>query len=181
MDVVQEEKIYTIEDIYALPDGERAELIDGKIYFMSSPNVDHERICKKLIRTIDDYIEGNNGNCESFIAPCAVFLNNDNTTYVEPDVFVVCDPNKIDNKGCHGAPDWIIEVVSPSSRTLDYLIKANKYHDAGVKEYWIVDPRDKQVTVYNFEDEMTISSYHFGEDIPVGIYSGFSIMLPSNL
>ena len=177
MDAVQEEKIYTIEDIYALPEGERAELIDGKIYFMGSSNINHERICKKLIRTIDDYIESNNGSCESFIAPCAVFLNNDDTTYIEPDVFVVCDPNRIDNKGCHGAPDWIIEVVSPSSTQTDYVIKLKKYRDAGVREYWIVDPEIKWVTVHRFED-VKIDHYKFGEEAPVGIFRGFSIKIP---
>lgn len=178
MDAVKREEPYTIDDIFALPEGERAELIDGKIYFMSSPNRIHQQLLHFLDKTIGNYIDENGGNCEVYPAPFAVFLNNDNTTYVEPDIFVVCDPSKLDDKGCHGAPDWVIEIVSPSSRSMDYLTKTNKYRDAGVREYWIVDPKDKLITVYGFEDEMTISHYKFGEEVPAGIYRGFSIKIP---
>ena len=179
MDAVQEEKIYTIEDIYALPEGERAELIDGKIYFMGSPNRIHQQLLHFLDKTIGNYIDNNGGNCEVYPAPFAVFLNNDDTTYVEPDVFVVCDPSKLDDKGCHGAPDWVIEIVSPSSRSMDYIIKINKYHYAGVREYWIIDPNEKLISVYNFEGKMTIDHYQFGEDVPIGIYGGFTIKIPN--
>ena len=182
MDAVQEEKIYTIEDIYALPEGERAELIDGKIYFKATPGFTHQNISALLHTEIVNYIRGNNGNCAAVAAPFSVFLNNDKnkTTYVEPDISVICDRSKIDEKGCHGAPDWVIEIVSPSSRTMDFLIKATKYLDAGVKEYWVVDPKEKLITVWVFENETDIRQYRFGEDVPVGIYSGFSIKLPEN-
>lgn len=178
MDAVKREEPYTIDDIFALPDGERAELIDGKIYYMSPPSWDHQKIITMLLQTIANYIDEHNGNCEVLPAPFAVFLNKDKTNYVEPDISVICDRSKLDKKGCHGAPDWVIEIVSPSSRSMDYLIKATKYHDAGVKEYWIVDPEDKLITVYCFEGEMTVMHYRFGEEIPVGIYEGFSIKLP---
>ncbi|MBD5080764.1 MAG: Uma2 family endonuclease [Ruminococcaceae bacterium] len=180
MDAIRREEPYTIDDIYALPDGERAELIDGKIYFMSTPSRTHQQISLFLSRRIADHIDSNSGKCEIYPAPFAVFLTGDNTTYVEPDISVICDPTKLDEKGCHGAPDWVIEIVSPSSRSMDYIIKINKYHYAGVKEYWIIDPNEKLISVYNFEGEMTIIHYRFGEEVPVGIYNGFSIKFPEN-
>lgn len=162
MDAVQEEKIYTIEDIYALPEGARAELIDGKIYFKATPGFTHQNISAMLHTDIFNHIRENNKNCAAVAAPFAVFLNNDDTTYVEPDISVICDRSKIDEKGCHGAPDWIIEIVSSSSTQTDYAIKLKKYRDAGVKEYWIVDPEIKWVTVHRFEDENKIDHYKFG-------------------
>ena len=111
-----------------------------------------------------------------FPAPFAVFLNEDDTNYVEPDISVICDKNKITNKGCNGAPDWAIEIVSPSSKSMDYFIKLFKYRNAGAKEYWIVDPAKSLTAVYNFEKE-TMEEYTFGEEVPVGIYEGFSIAI----
>ncbi len=180
MDVVRKEEAYketyTIDDIYALPDGERAELIDGQIYYLATPSRTHQRLSGFLSRTIGNYIESKNGTCEIYAAPFAVFLNNDDINYVEPDISVICDPSKLDEKGCHGAPDWIIEIVSPSSKRIDYLIKLFKYRNAGVKEYWIVDAEKNRITVYNFVYD-TIEEYSFEEDIPVGIYEDFSIRI----
>lgn len=174
MNVVRKEETYTIDDIYALPDGERAELIDGKIYYMSPPSTRHQRIVSKLNQMIANYIDSHGGNCEVFPAPFAVFLNKDDVNYVEPDISVVCDPSKLDDKGCHGAPDWIVEIVSPSSRQMDYYKKLFKYRAAGVREYWIVDLEKKLVTVYRFEKE-EMGEYSFGEDVSVGIYEDFNI------
>ncbi len=174
MNVIRKEDTYTIEDIYALPDGERAELIDGKIYYMAPPSTNHQRILNFINTEINLHIRNNNGECEVFPAPFAVFLNENDKNYVEPDISVVCDRNKITDKGCHGAPDWIIEIVSPSSKRMDYLIKLFKYRNAGVKEYWIVDSEKNRITVYNFVHD-TIEEYLFGEEVPVGIYEGFSI------
>ena len=174
MDALEEQKIYTIEDIYALPDGERAELIDGKIYYMAAPTRTHQRILLSLSRRIADYIDTEGGSCEVNIAPFAVFLNNDDINYVEPDILVVCDPSKLDDRGCHGAPDWIVEIVSPGSKPMDYIKKMLKYGTAGVREYWIVDPMKQRVTVYFFEREL-MEEYSFGQDVPVGIYDGFVI------
>ena len=86
-------------------------------------------------------------------APFAVYLDEINNTYVEPDISVICDPNKLDDKGCKGAPDWIIEIVSPASRKMDYLLKLFKYRSAGVREYWIVDIAKNRITVYNFNHD----------------------------
>lgn len=174
MDTLKKEERCTIEDIYALPDGERAELIDGKIYYMAPPGWTHQKISRRLHQAIANYIDSREGICEVLAAPFAVFLSNDNTNYVEPDLSVICDPSKLDEKGCHGAPDWIIEIVSPSSKQRDYMIKLFKYRTAGVREYWIVDPEKQRVMVYGFEND-TFEQYDFGEDIPVGIYEDFSI------
>ena len=133
-------RIYTIDDIYALTDDKRAELIDGNIYYMAPLGRKHQRIIGELYATIREYIKSNNGTCEVDIAPFAVFLNADDKNYVEPDISVICDSDKLNDKGCVGAPDWIIEIVSPSSKRMDYFTKLFKYRTAGVKEYWIVDP-----------------------------------------
>lgn len=174
MDALRKEQIYTIDDIYALPDGERAELIDGKIYYMSPPNTRHQALVMDLSYQIKDYLRHNNGECSVFPAPFAVFLNENDKNYVEPDISIICDKNKITDKGCNGAPDWVIEIVSPSSKAIDYFTKLFKYRTAGVREYWIVDPAKEMIMVYRFEKE-TMEQYSFGEDVAVGIYEKFSI------
>ncbi|MCM1543180.1 MAG: Uma2 family endonuclease [Blautia sp.] len=174
MDALRKEEVYTTIDIYALPDGERAELIDGRIYYMAPPNTKHQTLVMDLSYQITDYIRRSQGGCRVFPAPFAVFLNEDDTTYVEPDISVICDRNKITDRGCNGAPDWVIEIVSPGSRSMDYFTKLFKYRTAGVREYWIVDPIKQRVTVYFFEKE-TIEEYSFGTDIPVGIYEGLGV------
>ena len=174
MDAARKLEFHTIEDIYTLPDGIRAELIEGRIYYMAPPNTRHQKIVSDLHYQIKDFIRKNNGECEVFPAPFAVFLNKDDTNYVEPDLTIICDENKITDKGCNGAPDWLIEIVSPSSRAMDYFTKLFKYRASGVREYWIVDPIKEMVMAYRFEKE-TMEQYSFGEDVPAGIYEGFSI------
>ena len=177
MPLPQRTHIYTIDDIYALPDGQRAELIDGQLYMMAPPTRKHQQILLSVSRKIADYIDKNNGSCEVDIAPFAVFLNADDKNYVEPDVSVICDPDKLDDKGCNGAPDWIIEIVSPSSQHLDYLTKLLKYRTAGVREYWIVNPLKDTIQTYSFEGEENSVQYAFDEIIPVTIYSDFKICI----
>lgn len=174
MDALRKEKIYTVDDIYSLPEGERAELIDGKIYYMAPPNTKHQTLVMDLSYQIKDYIKRKNGECNVFPAPFAVFLNETNKNYVEPDISIICDKNKITDQGCNGAPDWVIEIVSQSSRPMDYFTKLFKYRSANVREYWIVDPIKELIMVYRFEKE-TMEQYSFGEDVPVGIYEGFTI------
>lgn len=174
MDALRKEDVYTIEDIYALPDGQRAELIDGKIYYMAPPNTKHQRLVHFFDREIGNYIQSHKGECEVFPAPFAVFLNKNDKNYVEPDISVICDKNKITDKGCNGAPDWVIEIVSSSSRKMDYYKKLFKYRTSEVREYWVVDPDKKVVTVYDFEKD-NMEEYSFGMDIPVSIYAGFTI------
>ncbi len=171
------EKVYTTDDIYALPEGQRAELIDGQIYDMAPPNTMHQRISFSIARKISDYIDSKNGSCEVFPAPFAVFLNDDDRNYVEPDISVICDKSKINDKGCAGAPDWIIEIVSPSTQRMDYGIKLFKYRTAGVREYWIVNPATRVVNVFDFEHDENSMQYSFDEDIPVCIYEDLSIRI----
>lgn len=171
---MRNEEVYTLDDIYALPEGERAEIIDGRIYYMASPSTNHQRMLGSIFLEIANYINSNGGDCEVFPAPFAVFLNDDNINYVEPDISVICNPSKLDDDGCHGAPDWIVEIVSQSSRQMDYYKKLFKYRTAGVREYWIVDSDRNIATVYDFEHD-NMEQYSFGEDVPVGIYEGFSI------
>lgn len=165
------EKLYTINDIYALPDGQRAELIDGEMYMMAPPGRKHQDLVSFLHLEIGNFIRNKKGDCKIYPAPFAVFLNEDDQTYVEPDISVICDESKLDDRGCNGAPDWIIEIVSPSSKRMDYFIKLFKYQTAGVQEYWIVDLDRKLVIVYEFEKDDG-NTYAFTDEIPVGIYDG---------
>ena len=165
---------YTIEDIYSLPDGQRAELIDGEMYMMAPPNRRHQDISMALSHKIKDYILSNKGECAVHAAPFAVFLNEDNKNYVEPDLSVICDREKLTDEGCNGAPDWVIEIVSNSSRQMDYMRKLFKYRSAGVREYWIADPMKNRITVYNFEAGTT-EEYQMQDTIPVGIFEGLWI------
>lgn len=169
-----QEKIYTVDDIYALPEGERAELIDGQIYYMAPPTRNHQRIAGEIFAIIREHINANNGSCEVDIAPFAVFLNTDDTNYVEPDISVICDKSKLSDKGCFGAPDWIIEIASPHSRRMDYFTKLFQYRTAGVREYWIVDPDRNRITVYDFDSEDT-RDYTFTDSVKAGIYKDLYI------
>ncbi len=174
MDTAKKIRYYTINDIYNLPDGQRAELIDGELYMMSAPGTKHQRLVREFTYLIEDYIRRRNGDCEVFPAPFAVFLNADDTNYLEPDISVICDKDKITDEGCQGAPDWIVEIVSPSSRPMDYNKKLFKYRTAGVREYWIVDPTKKQITVYNFEHD-DFEEYSFSDKVKAGIYEDFEV------
>ena len=169
------EESYTIEDIYALPDGERAELIDGHIYYMAPPSYKHQKLVMELSAIIRNYIKQHKGTCEVLPAPFAVYLGEINNTYVEPDISVICDPNKLDDKGCKGAPDWIIEIVSPASIKMDYLMKLYKYHSAGVRKYWCVYIAKNRITVYNFNHDYSIEEYSFTDTVKAGIYEDLSI------
>lgn len=174
MPLLQQNKEYTIEDIYALPDGQRAELIDGQMYMMAPPTRKHQQILLSLSRKIADYIDKEGGSCEVDIAPFAVFLSEDDKSYVEPDISVICSSDKLTDRGCVGAPDWIIEIVSPGSRRMDYFTKLFKYRTAGVREYWIVDPEKNRILVYNFESEDT-GDYSFSDTVKAGIYDDLTI------
>lgn len=171
------EQSYTVEDIYNLPDGQRAELIDGVMYDMAPPSYIHQKISAKLTSIIDHYISDQHGSCEVLPAPFAVFLSKDDKTYVEPDISVICDKNKLSDRGCEGAPDWIIEIVSPSSQKMDYLIKLWKYRAAGVREYWIVNPANNITQAYFFEGAADFAQYSFSDTMKVGIYDGLEICI----
>lgn len=166
-----EKRAYTSEDYWNLPNGQRAELIDGCFYDMAPPSRIHQKLVYQLSRTIGNYIDTQNGSCEVYPAPFAVDLHADDKTYVEPDISVICDKSKLTDMGCKGAPDFIIEVVSPSSRKMDYATKNALYLDAGVREYWIVDPEKERTTIYRYEEDIAPMIVPFSQPIRVGIYS----------
>ena len=171
---LSKESSFTTDYIFSLPEGQRAELIDGVVYDMAPPNRLHQELVSELHYKITDYIKKNNGACKVFPAPFAVFLNADDKTYVEPDISVICDKSKLDDRGCVGAPDWIIEIVSPGSRKMDYFTKLFKYRTAGVREYWIVDPGKNLILVYNF-DTSDSEQYTFADTVKAGIYEDLYI------
>ena len=124
MPALAQERLYTIDDIYALPDGKRAELIDGQIYMMAPPSRKHHDILSFLHLAIGNHIAKNNGECRVYPAPFAVFLFANDSKYLEPDISVICDKSKLNDRGCNGAPDWIIEIVSPRQQGYGLLYKA---------------------------------------------------------
>lgn len=174
---VPQDRIYTSADYWNLPEGQRAELIDGKLYAMAPPNFTHQKISFSLARKIADYIDTNKGSCEVVPAPFAVNLDANDKTWVEPDISVICDKTKITEKGCKGAPDWVIEVVSPSTQSRDYLKKLWLYQNAGVREYWIVNPIMKNVQVYTFDKDESSTQFSFDDEISVYIFDSLSIKI----
>jgi Uma2 family endonuclease len=162
----------TMEEYIALPEGTRVELIDGVFYDMSAPTTIHQSISAELWAIFKSYISKNGGKCVPFIAPTDVQLDCDNKTMVQPDVLVVCDRSKITRARIVGAPDLVVEVVSPSNPFTDVMVKYIKYKGAGVREYWIVFPDEKRVSVYNFEKSEDPVAYSFDDAIPVGIWDG---------
>lgn len=163
---------YTIEDYHDCPDDRRIELIDGVIYDMAAPTYIHQQILVEILYQIEKYIREKKGECEVLIAPFDVQLEKDNKTIVQPDILIICDKDKIENHKLYGAPDFVIEIVSPSTKSKDMIIKYDKYKAAGVKEYWIVDPEERTVTVHDFANSRFPSNYSFHNQIPVGIYDG---------
>ena len=170
------EKItHTSEDYWNLPESERAELIEGQLYAMAPPNYKHQKLVSELTQIIGNYIKAHHGKCEIIPSPFAVNLDANDKNWVEPDISIICDKSKITNRGCIGAPDYIIEIVSPSSRRMDYNRKNGLYMDAGVREYWIVDPEKERTTIYRFEEDAAPTITSFEQDIPVGIFEDLVI------
>ena len=124
-----------------------------------------------LSKTIANYIDSKKGPCKVYPAPFAVKLfSEDDKNVVEPDISVICDPNKLTDRGCTGAPDWVTEIVSPGNPGHDYIRKLNLYADAGVKEYWIIDPDKKRIFVYFLEKAFEVETYTLLDKIKVNIY-----------
>jgi len=170
---------YTYSDYYSWDDGERWELIDGIPYAMSpAPTPSHQSICINLIIQIGDYLKGK--PCKLFAAPFDVRLNahREDNTVVQPDLAVICDHSKINDKGCIGAPDFIIEILSPSTAGHDRVVKLQQYLKAGVREYWIVDPDTKIVQIFILEGDRYFTTAYADTDIaPVSVLPGCEIIL----
>lgn len=144
---------YSYADVLAWDENERIELIDGAAVLMAPPSRVHQEVCMELSRQLANFLEGK--KCRVYPAPFGVRLfekegdrPEDVDTMVEPDISVVCDQNKLDAAGCKGAPDLVIEVLSPSSLRHDRLVKLELYQRAGVREYWVADPVNNAVQVF---------------------------------
>ena len=163
---------YTLEDYDALPEDQRAELIDGVLYDMAPPTLVHQIIAFQVAYQFQMCIEDHDSPCEVYITPVGVQLDRDNKTMLEPDLVILCDRSKEKTRCIYGAPDFVMEVLSPSTRRKDLTIKLGKYLHAGCREYWIVDPDDRSVTVYYFEGDEIAIRYTFDDKIPVRISEG---------
>lgn len=177
---------YTVADRNALPDDRRTELIDGVIYDMSAPRIVHQMIQSRLVTAFNIYIDSKGGDCICFEPDTDVIIDDSKRTVVMPDVFIVCDRSKIHEDAIYGAPDLVVEILSPSTKKKDYSAKYHRYLEAGVREYWIIDPEERRVVVFRFdlmknetpgrekgkEEGNPVSIYGFESVIPVGIYNG---------
>lgn len=142
---------------------------------MASPSQIHQTILTELLVIIRNYIKSKNGRCSVFPAPFDVKLSDKPLTIVQPDIMVICDKDKLDGKRCNGAPDFIIEIVSPGNPSDDYIRKLYYYKNYGVREYWIVDPKRKTISVNYFEGNIVSVQYPFDSIIKVNIYEDLFI------
>ena len=171
------EKTYTAEDYWNLPNDTHAELIDGELIMMAPPSPIHQEITLAIATEIRNYIRKKAGDCKVYPSPFAVNLTANDETWIEPDISIICDKSKITDRGCTGAPDFIVEIVSPSSSKMDYSTKMILYSNSGVREYWIVDPEKERTTIYRFEEDAAPTIIPFNHSIAVGIYEDLSITI----
>lgn len=162
---------YTLEDYYALPDEIRAELIDGVLYNMSAPLGTHQLIAFEMGFQISSFIRQKKGKCIVMLSPVDVQLDRDEKTMVQPDVLILCDREKFKNKVIYGAPDFVMEVLSPGTRKKDMFIKSEKYRKAGVREYWILDPINKELRKYCFEKGDDCVRYQLNESVGISVFA----------
>ena len=164
---------YTAEDLDRLR-GEKGigELIDGVLFNMASPTVAHQMIQARLCTILRNYVDKNGGDCIPLTSPTDVYIEKNDQTVLQPDVFMICDRDLIQGDIVWGAPEFIVEILSPSTNERDLIFKLYKYCGYGVREYWIVDPKKERVLVYDFTQEDIISIYTFDDKIPVRIWDG---------
>lgn len=179
----------TYEDYLKYPEGERIEIIDGKIYNMSpAPSRQHQRICFQTAFAFEEYFRNKNKDCQVYVSPFDVrFIEEESgiiNNVVQPDVAVICDKTKLDDRGCIGAPDFIAEVVSPSNSHVDYIKKLWLYERYGVREYCIINPMRSSLLVYRLDEKgfyPEAEAYSFDHRVKVGIfeelYIGFDKIL----
>ena len=179
---LRKEKHYTYADYLTWPDDARYELIDGEAFLMSpAPLVEHQEVAGEVYYQLRNQLDGQ--PCRPYIAPVDVRLPRADEadaaidTVVQPDVLVVCDPHKIDRRGVRGAPDWVLEVLSPSTAAHDQIAKRRTYERAGVREYWLVHPGDRTLTVYLLENGRygRPEIYELKDATPIGVLPGVSI------
>lgn len=168
-------EMITLEQYETLPENRRVEVFENVVYDMASPSQIHQTLSMELSNIIYNYIKNKKGLCQVFHAPFDVKLSDKPFTIVQPDIMVICDKDKLDGKRCNGAPDFIIEIVSPSNPADDYIRKLYYYKNYGVREYWIVDPRRRTVTVNYFEDNILSVQYLFDSIIKVNIFDDLYI------
>ena len=167
-----DDRLHTLEDYLSLPDDQRVEMIDGVFYDMAAPTTVHQGVAGFLFKKLLDFVMENKGPCFPFMSPVDVQLDCDDKTVVQPDVLVVCDRSKYRDGRVWGAPDLVVEVLSPSTRRKDMQLKMYKYAGAGVREYWMVDPEKKLVVQYDLEHLEIPAIYNFRSVIPVLIWDG---------
>lgn len=163
---------YTIEDYAGLPEERRAELIDGIFYDMTAPKPVHQLISGRIYMALCTYVTEKSGTCVPIMSPIDVQLDCDEKTMVQPDLLVVCDRSRILDHCILGAPDFVIEILSKSTKRRDLFIKADKYLNAGVREYWVIDPDKKMVVKYDFANDNYPVIYGFDTEVPVSIFQG---------
>jgi len=178
-------KVYTYADYLGFPEDARVELIDGVIYDMSpAPSRVHQKIIFELTLIFGNYIKQNKKPCELYTAPFDVVLVEEGQdeskaiNVVQPDISIICNKKKLTDKGCVGAPEMIIEVVSEYNPSHDYVRKLNLYNQFKVKEYWIVNPYEESIVIYTYKDNIGYSSpkvYTFNDKVKVGIFEDLII------
>lgn len=168
------EQRYTYADYARWSENESWELIDGIAYAMAAPSRLHQEIVFELGRQVGNYLQGK--SCRGYVAPFDVRLPRQNEaddrvdTVVQPDLTVICDRSKLDDKGCRGAPDWIVEVLSPATTLKDMHTKTRLYEQHGVREYWIVHPTERWVMVYTLDEAGKYSRPSvYGMDAPIAL------------
>lgn len=179
---LRKEKHYTYADYLTWPEDARYELIDGEAFLMApAPLVEHQEVAGEVFRQLANQLDGK--PCRPYIAPVDVRLPRTDEadaaidTVVQPDVLVVCDPGKVDRRGVRGAPDWLLEVLSPSTAAHDQIAKRRTYERAGVREYWLVHPGDRTLTVYVLDNGQygRPEIYELKDETPIGVLPGVSI------